>query len=151
MIVYRLCHKIEAQKLLNGEDFQNIGRPFEKKVTLNNFDYLENEHYLHFFKKFSNIFYLKPHEGQYICTYDIPEEILKVSEGIGYYHNYIHPDFLMDDVPEYAINTKLLDYEYLVKMQQFTMYVNHKDYFEDVTLSEALETVYENSVTTKTK
>lgn len=143
MIVYRLCNEMEANKLLNGEDFYNIGRPYKKKETANNFDYIEDEHYLHFFKKFENIFYLKVREGKYVCTYDIPEEILKISEGIGNYYNYMFPDML-DHVPEYAINTKLLNYDYLVKMQQFIIYANHEDYFEDITLSEALETVFDS-------
>ncbi len=144
MLVYRLCNEIEAQRLLNGETFQNIGKHFKKRKKANNFDYNENETYLHFFRKFDNIFYLKVREGKCICTYDIPDEILKVSEGTGRYHNYMFPD-MIDDVPEYAINCNMLNYDYLIKIDKFIVYANHEDYFEDITLSNVLETIYQNN------
>ncbi len=150
MIVYRLCNEEEGTKILNGEDFQNIGKPFTKRITANDFNYLEGEKYLHFFKRKDNIFYLRIREGKYICTYDIPDDILKTSEGTGRYHNYIY-SHIIDEVPEYAINCKLLKPEYIVKIERLLVHITPDDFFEDMDLNDYVETMYEKAPSQKTK
>ena len=107
MIVYRVCSRTELFKILDSRSLDNVGKCFEKNVkTLNNHKYEKDKKYLHFFEKKENIWNLKLHECDYICTYNIPDEILVSYYGIGYYYNIESVDF---PVVEYAIPVELLN------------------------------------------
>ena len=77
----------------------------------------------------------------YLCYYDIPDEILNKNLGVGEYKDY----FILSiprKIPEYSINIKDLDINYLEEIDLITDNICVEDYIEDETLSNFLEPVY---------
>ena len=147
MLVYRLSRKEEIDNILKNKTLENIGTEGktyikeEKEVNLNNHHYEENERYLHFFPNIEYILYINPEKDMYLCYYDIPDEILNKNLGVGEYKDY----FILSiprKIPEYSINIKDLDINYLEEIDLITDNICIEDYIEDETLSNFLEPVY---------
>ena len=147
MEVYRICNKEEIDTLLNDKDFINVGKEGhifiqqQIKDDTNNHNYEPNEKYLHFFKNYHSIFYLNTNEGYYICTYNIPDEILKDGYGIGYYWDFINFSHQVN-AEEYAINIKNLKFDYLEKIDEITEYIDVEDYLYNSPIEDFLTTIY---------
>ena len=146
MLVYRLCKIGEVNKLLKEKSFENVGTPgqllierqHEKNVNNHVYDYQKT--YLHFYKRLQSIFYLYT-EDKYLCTYDIPDEILAKYQGYGFYYDYRDRSRAVSTV-EYAIDINELSFNYLCKIDRIIEYIDYEDYLYDPTLQEELETIY---------
>ena len=149
MLVYRICDEDEIDSILGKHSFENVGgygsRYIKRQKTknINNHDYNENEKYLHFFKDKGSICYMSTNKGRYICVYDIPKAILNESYGIGKYWECFNFSYL-EDVEEYAIKTKYLKFDYLVKVDRIYKYIDAEDYLYDHSLDGHLDPIYDN-------
>ena len=147
MQVFRVCDKEEIDKIFNGVDFKNIGAPgslYQKdpgEVNLNTHNYVQNERYMHFFPKFGSLFYVKLEKGRYICTYDIPSEILNEGLGSGEYLDLITNSFSRI-VEEYCIKSKYLNFEYLEQVQLITRNMDYMSFLCDEPLDDFYESIY---------
>ena len=154
MKVYRICNKEEVNALLNDKDFSNVGKEGlifiqqQIKDDTNNHNYEPKEKYLHFFKSLHSIFYLNTNEGYYICTYDIPDEVLKDGSGIGKYWDFMNFSHLVN-VEEYAINIKNLKFDYLEKIDEITEYIDVEDYLYNFSIEDFLTTIYNKTPSKK--
>ncbi len=137
MLVYRICGEDEAIRVLNGDDFNHIGKPVKKFRGEYDFD-----NYLPFFIAVYNMFYLKDLVGKFICAYDIPEEILAVSKDTECYQNFAHPH-AVDNINQYLVNCDLLSHDYLVSMERIVEPITFVDYFHDSSTVNFTETIYE--------
>ena len=115
MQVYRLCKKDELYIILK-KNFYWIGKKYSDNDKINNFHYLPEVKYVHFFEKKENILYLNGKKGYYICTYNIPEEILLDHKGVGYYLDFINFR-KVEKIDEYALPNYFLNYEYIEKIE----------------------------------
>ena len=134
MLVYRICKEPEMESLLNTKSFTNVGKNFKINSKMNNHNYKEEKKYLHFFKFKNDIFYLNLAKNYFLCTYDIPDDILKEKHGIGLYLDLFKFNNLIE-VEEYAIETDLLKIEYLVKVERFLSVIDLFDYMEEQTFN----------------
>ncbi|MBQ3475520.1 MAG: hypothetical protein IJH20_05065 [Bacilli bacterium] len=140
MVVYRICKKEELDKIINGIPFSDIGRTCTNDSKLNNHEYKPNIKYLHFYKDYGSIFYLNVTKDHYICTYDIPDEILAEYVGSG---RYLDRVFMKkeEQVGEYAIPSSQIDSSYLQRIDKVIDYIDFEDYlYEDY--KDNLETIY---------
>ena len=83
-------------------------------------------------------------KNNYICTYDIPEDILTNSFGIG---KYLNPSSESDNcscVSEYAIESNKIKKEYLIRVELIINDIDFTDYDEypDI-LDDYLKVIYE--------
>ncbi len=140
MVVYRICNKEELDKIINGIPFYEIGRICTNDSKLNSHEYKPNIKYLHFYKDYGSIFYLTTTKDYYICTYDIPDEILAEYEGYG---RYLDRVFMRkeEQVEEYAIPSSQIDANYLQKIDRILDYVDFEDYLYG-DYKDNLETIY---------
>ena len=143
MVVYRVCKKEELKKILEDNSFRNIGYNFFDS-NLNTHKYNINSKYLHFFLNKDSILYLRTLKDRYICIYDIPEDILKQSEGIGYYWDYINYRVL-NEVTEYAVESSNIKMIYLKQVSYIKKDIDDEEFLDDYDLSEYVDTIY-NSV-----
>lgn len=128
MLVYRVCYEKEMRQLFHDQSFENVGEVFYRQPLLNNHPYDTSKKYLHFFPDYDSLLYFYIAEGSYICSYDIPSEVLDQHEGMGRYYDRIHmekPEF----VPEFAIPTDELDFQNLVKVDQVKDFVDYEDFY----------------------
>ena len=143
MLVYRVCTKNEVDKILTTKDFSQVGIYGIYGLNgKNNHNYNFDKLYLHFFQNKENIFlYLK---DRYISTYDIPESILRRHIGIGKYPDYFNHNNLVE-VFEYAIESELIHFEYLKKIEKINKVINIVDYLYDKSLNNFVEVIYEST------
>lgn len=142
MIVYRLCSKEEVDLILERRELTEIGKTFSNNKELNNHNYDSNRKYLHFFASKSSLFYLCVTTGTYICTYDIPTDILNKYIGEGYYLDRLYLKNL-NKVIEYAVPSDEILFEYLQKIERIKSYVDYEDYLYDWDIRET-EIIYNN-------
>ena len=141
MKVYRLCDEEEFETVMSTKSFQEVGKECKNNRLLSNHNYQPGRKYLHFFKDFGSLFYFYVREGTYICTCDIPDDILEQYAGIGKYLDQIHMRNY-ERVTEYAIPSDEMDFSFVSKMERVTESIDTEDYlFGEYT--ESLETVYE--------
>lgn len=135
MIVYRVCHIDELDTLLKGE-FDKIGKCYSREIMkdTNTHMYQDGISYLHFFNRLESIMYLRRLTGFYLCYYDIPEDILDESNGVGYYVNLETMDRLVN-VNEYAIPTSKLRMEHIIKIDRICGRIDLDDYLDNPDLS----------------
>ena len=141
MLVYRICTESEKIAIIEDKGFDDTGVFCSYNPGLNTHNYCPNAKYLHFFKDFDSIFYLLVAEGDYLCTYDIPEWLLNNYIGEGFYldrENFRNPESAI----EYAIPNCDLKFNYLEKIDKITRYVDYDDYL-DGNYEDGFETVYE--------
>ncbi len=142
MLVYRVCSKEEVDFLLNGGDISLVGGTSEK-YEKNNHHYEENERYMHFFQKEGNVALVGQFPKDYICVYDIPDDVLLGGIGIG---NYIYfPNRL--ELTEYAIRSRDMLFEYL-KQVKFARDWLHVSLFMDHIPEYLTEIIYNNETPT---
>lgn len=127
MLVYRICDEEEIKKIVNGISFHDIGYYFTLNPDLNTHQYKSNIKYLHFFESYDSIFYLNVTNGYYICTYNIPNEILDLYSGMGLYLDRLFFKSL-EEVPEYAIPSDEVKNNYLERIDKVTDYIDFEDY-----------------------
>jgi len=148
VLVYRICSKQEIEQILNYNEFTAIGNYgltyLNNNKNKNNHMYKLDKLYLHFFKNKDSIFYMDTSEDRFICTYDIPEDILKTGMGMGQYPNYFNFNHLMN-ICEYAIESLLISFEYLLKVERIKEYIDIEDYMYDNELSEFVQIVYQKT------
>lgn len=141
MQVYRLCNKEEIDKLLNEKTLKNIGHEFTVG-GLNSHDYKPNTIYLHFFPRLESILLLDTSKDNYICTYDIPDEILNKHYGFAtYWQN--DPATNNPNTLEYAVPSLEIDYNYLIKVDKIIQTIYTK---EELLKGECTEEIYPKSV-----
>lgn len=127
MIVYRLCSPEEAEVILQKNCFDDVGNCFENDHLVSSHIYEPNVKYMHFFKELLSILYRDPVPNYIICFYDIPDEKLKVSAGIGLYHEFIFKSSLVK-VTEYAVKSNEIKFEYLKAMYRLNIDFGTFDY-----------------------
>ena len=150
MLVYRVCKEDEIKKILDEKSFKNVGSKYKiiRKISTHKYD--QDKKYLHFFHDYDSLFYLATSEKHYICTYDIPELILKQFEGLGYYYDRIYLEKL-ESVDEFAIPIEKIDFSYLKKVDKIRKNINFEDYVLGNYIDN-LQTIYnKNSMKTKIK
>jgi hypothetical protein len=130
MIVYRVCEEKEIQSIICNKSLDEVGCTYKSSGRFNNHKYVPNKNYLHFFKEYDGVFYIGVNRGMYICSYDIPDEILERFAGIGY---YLDRTFFRkkEMVLEYAIPCELLSIDYLKKVEKVTSYIDFEEYVYD--------------------
>ena len=147
MLVYRICRIGEVSKLLENKDLNEVGKPAthfiekQQKGNISSHDYNFRLSYLHFFKDLPSIFYFYTAD-KFICTYDIPEDILEKYKGQGFYLDYCNFE-KMEAVDEYAIPVNELSFEYLKRVDKINEFIDYEDYLFDPTLKEEIQTIYE--------
>ena len=142
MIVYRVCKIDEFDCLINGITFNGLGTYYDFDTSkLNNHNYIENKNYMHFFKEVGSVIYLGEIKGNYLCYYDIPEDLLEQYKGEGY---YTEPIMFMKQTKlvEYAIPSELIKQEYLIGIDRIKIEIDLDDYIEDPSLHDYVEMVY---------
>ena len=140
MKVYRICSEVEINKIIETSSFLEVGSKGENAIR-NNQRYEKEKLYLHFFYEKSSIFYFSTTKGKCICTYDIPENILKRCEGTGFYLDYVYSRNMVN-VLEYAVNIEELKFEYLDKVQIIEKYLDFEDYLYDTELVNKTSVIY---------
>ena len=143
MLVYRICDKREIFNILRDESFINVGNVFTSEEKINTHTYQDNEKYMHFFSDFDSVFYLNTFKNNFICTYDIPESLLKTNLGLGFYYDRVNYKVL-EAVCEYAINHNEINISYLKKIDQIIDYLDYLDY----DYSNKLQTIYNTDANT---
>ena len=76
---------------------------------------------------------------QYICTYDIAEDFLEKSRGIGYYLDRIFFESLQE-VFEFAVDVSLLRFQNLIQIDQIIDTILFEDM--DYVVSDKIITIY---------
>ena len=141
MYLYRLCNEEEAKTILETKDFSSLGSNY-RNCFKNNFIYEPDKKYLHFFDSPYNIYFLHTRKNHYICTYDIPEEVLPKK------NTCYNIDFLdyenHGDVDEYVIESNKIIFDYLYDMDKILENIDYEDYLY-TDLSKLLETVYDKN------
>lgn len=140
MIVYRICKKNEIDSIFNSSSFSSIGN-FCGVFNGNSHSYMKNKKYMHFFDKKINILYLNPSKEEYLCEYNISDEILERYKGIGEYLDFIYWKSI-SKVEEYAIPSELIVFDNLEKIYSIKDYIEYDDLIEDENLTSLLELNY---------
>lgn len=141
MLVYRVAKEEEIKTLLNEESLENVGRECVVNSKLNNHNYLSGKRYLHFYPDYGSIFYTNSGDNRYICTYDIPDDVLEPHKGIGYYLDREYYERL-EEVTEYAVEVEYLSFSNLKKVEMMTDLVLFEDYcYGDY--GDYIQTIYE--------
>ena len=138
-MVYRVCKKEEYESLVNCVAFSELGAYFDFDTSLlNDHNYDKDEKYLHFFREMGNIVFLGTLKGNYLCYYDVPDDLLEKSKGIGYYNE---PGIIVKrfNIEEYAIPSNLIKYEYLIGIARIKHEIELNDYLDDPSLASFLE------------
>ena len=142
MIVYRVCKKDEFDCIINGTCLDDLGSYYNFDTSkLNTHRYVENEYYLHFFKDVGSVIFLGELKDNYLCYYDLPEDLLEKYKGIGYYQE---PSLWMNTskLEEYAIPSRLLYREFIVGIDRIKYGIDIDDYIEDPSFHDYIEMVY---------
>ena len=148
MKVFRLSNEAEITAILENKSFVGLGKEFAINPKLNNHKYQPQQRYMHFFKDFGSIFYLFPDEGKYICTYDLPKDLLDRTMGEGSYLDYFFYRNLQSTT-EYAVPEGDMDFAYLQRIDRITKEIDVEDYIADRTLSRNISTIYDSSQKTQ--
>ena len=149
MFVYRVCSRDEVFSILKNRSLDEIGHFYSIDSKKNTHTYHPNKKYLHFFEKYSDVFYLDSSKNQYICIYDIAEDTLEKSRGIGYYLDRVFFENLQE-VPEFAVDVSLLSFQDLIQIDQiidtiFFEDINYAIFDKIITIYSSDRNVYENS------
>lgn len=149
MLVYRICDKHEVDQILSSNSCKEVGFFYRNKLKSTH-NYEEGKLYMHFFGKPSDIFYLDLSKGRFICTYEIPEELLQQHGGFTEYIDFIN--FInICKVREYAIPGEMVDFEYLQKAELIDSYLEYKDFWYNPSLDGQVKTYYKSKQLTKNR
>ena len=117
MILYRICSNREVNLILNN-NFSEVGSlganliEYQNQKGMNNHKYEVDKYYMHFYKDKDNILFGNAFAGNYVCTYDIPDEILDNNFEYGQYLSPFDLESIVS-VPEYAIESNKIKKEYI--------------------------------------
>ena len=145
MKLYRVCKEKEAQIRLNDGDFSQLGSNHRNEYK-NDFKYEPDKKYLHFLGYFGDIHYLNLSKGNYICEYDIPDDIVP-EPSHGYYMDFISFKS-QEEIDEYVIESKNIKFEYLTEMHRILEYIDYEDYIYG-DLPSMIEEVYHKGLELK--
>ena len=148
MLLYRLSKEEEILKILDTRKTDVIGAYCSNNPKLNNHIYQKDKKYLHFFLSEYEITNLNPQKGKYICTYDIPKDIVNAYLGFGYYLSVFDLE-TSKKITECAIPCELISFQNLIKIEKITKTLDFEDYLDDI--REFKETIYELPVTKKVR
>ena len=146
MLVYRVCSQEEITMILEEKSFENVGKSgkdliaVQQQKNVNNHEYHFQKNYLHFYKDKMSMFYMKT-ENTYLCTYNIPDDILAPREKEGYYLDFVNYRRIVR-VPEYALETSLLNFDYLDKVEYINEYIDIDDYITNKNLTDSVNVIY---------
>ena len=143
MLVYRVCYESEVNLIFQQREVKAIGkRFFATKMNTHHYDY--SKLYIHFYENYDSIFYWYSHYRSFLCTYDIPDYILKPFRGFGMYatRGDRETDHNTYKVPEFAVEADLLDFDYLKKIELMDSSATYEDYLNG-DLSDKLELMYD--------
>ena len=151
MLVYRVCTQNEVNRILQNEPFSTIGClgedfiKYQQTRAINNHKYKSDKLYLPFFDDIWSITYWKATKGNYVCTYDIPDDILVNCFGTGKYLNSGSESEIANSVSEYAVESDKIKKQYLIRVELIKANIDltDDDYIE--TLEDYLEVIYETS------
>lgn len=142
MLVYRLCKEVEIIEVLKSKKFKNVGKCFKPNKNTNTHKYMNGVKYLHFFDDMANLFHFDTAEGYYICTYDIPYQLLDEYKGIGYYLD-LYNFKTFEQVVEYAIPGSQLSFDYLMRIEEIKEDMDFDDFLYN-SMNNKLITIYQN-------
>lgn len=148
MLVYRVCSSEEIIKLFNDGNFSNIGNYFNEN-KLNTHNYNSDKKYLHFFQNIENVIYVET-KGRFLCTYDIPNEILEKYKGFGNYLDSFNFSSLVS-ILEYAIEVDEMDFEYLESIDRINSCLEFEDCLENMNFTNFTDPVYKKESKKKNK
>lgn len=115
--VYRFVSERE-KKAIEENDLESIGSTWETDRRRNTHKYKEGVRYVHFVdgkKDALDVYHELRRSKKYLCTYDIPTDILKRYSGKGFYppHGY---NVSHTEIKEYAIPSSEYNPEWLQTM-----------------------------------
>lgn len=143
MEVFRLCDTNEIEYILKNKNFANVGQEFQIDPSKNTHKYIKNKKYMHFFESEISLLYLSLLKGKYVSVYNIPNELLKSSEGKGFYYDFISFSKL-HELPEYAICSDQMRFEYLSKVYRINEDIDFEDFPERSEIYNYLSTIYDS-------
>lgn len=143
MLVYRVCSQKEISTIFQEKSLKSIGKVYPRNPKYNTHAYHKNQKYIHFFEYFEDIFYLNSSHRNIICTYDLPEDVLKDFMGFGFYLDCFYYETLQE-VVEYAVPCEKVRFSSLQKVEEITDTIFIEDYIEGH-FREKIETVYDSS------
>ena len=111
MKVFRLCYSDEIENILTYRSLKHAGQLCQINPDKNDHQYEFGKRYMHFFGDERQLLYLSLQQGQNVCVYDIPDNVLKESKGYGKYPNFINMN-RTNKVPEYAVPTDKMKLDY---------------------------------------
>lgn len=131
MLLYRLCKEEEISKILTTKKITVVGKYCQNTHKLNTHVYQKNQKYLHFFLEEYEIINLNPKKDKYICTYDIPKELVDQYLGFGYYRSIFDLESL-NKIKECAIPCELIVFSNLLKVEKIKEYLDIESYLNDI-------------------
>ena len=140
MQVYRVCNKKEYSIIMKTKNCSIVGSEMSNS-NFNSHYYMKDKKYMHFFSNFDDILYLNLRKDYYICIYDIPDDLLNISAGIGYYYDFIEFDRIVS-AEEYSIESNDIKFDYLIKAYRINEYLDFEDFIYGDVISKC-EQVYE--------
>lgn len=143
MLVYRVCDIEEIAIILKERSLSKIGQYHSIDKRMNTHEYKKDKKYIHFFKTFGDILYFDSEKRKYVCIYDINEEILENSKGIGYYldRSFYHK---IDEVEEFAIESDLIKFKDLKQIDEIVDVILFEDYLDN-NYQDKITTIYKRN------
>ena len=156
MLLYRVCSECELKIILEQKLFKAIGGNAYSDPKASTHLYDTSKNYMHFFPRYDSIFYMTTYHfpPMFICTYDIPDEIIKPYEGWGFYEMRVGgPEYdkikakglelPIKCVNEYAVPSDLIIGDYLVRIQKLETHLPYYEYLENNS-DNGISTMYDN-------
>ena len=139
MFVYRICDEEEISSIIKNKSLTGIGHFYSTNPKKNTHSYYLGVKYLHFYEKYTDVFYLDSSKNCYICTYDIRDDILEKFSGVGYYLDRVFFNYLQE-VHEYAVDVSFLSFQNLIQIDQIIAPISFEDI--DYDFSDKIITIY---------
>lgn len=146
MLLYRICTNKELNLILTN-NFSEVGSfgaeliEYQKEKGMNTHKYEADKYYMHFYKDKDNVLFGNTSAGNYVCTYDIPDEILDNSFGYGQYLSPFNLESIVS-VPEYAIESNIIKKEYIKRIEIIKETIEFCDDDYPNSLDDFFESVY---------
>lgn len=146
MLLYRICTNKEVDLILNN-NFSFVGSrgseliKYQQEKGMNNHKYDPDKYYMHFYIDKDNILFSNAVAFNYVCTYDIPEEILNNSLGYGNYLSLFNLESTVR-ILEYALESSKMKKEYIVRIEMIKENIDICDDDYPSSLDDFFEPVY---------
>lgn len=140
MRLYRIISKRELDLVFQEKSFRHVGSTYQTDLKNKHF-YYPNIFYMHFFLNKTDTLYLLGSNKRYICTFEVPNELLKEEYlGIGRYLDLFFFQ-TMQDVREYAIPNYLISIDDLIQIEECDSIIDIED-LEDTSIEDYTTTIY---------